>query len=246
MLPPRQDDWTVMQPLMFTEQKWQIAKQEVDGVIALLDLHAGASILDMPCGTGRHALELAKRNFKITGIDITENFIAEAKSRSKDLKVQAEWQVGDMLTFRRDQTFDAVINLYTSFGYFRSERENLRVVENFFHNLKPGGKLLMDLMSLEIFQEKLPPHYSKQQEDGSQLDIDHELAADHWLSTRWAVTANGKTKETIRSMKLHSKQELVHMLTKVGFHNFKFFGGFDRSEFSPKAEHLVITCERPY
>lgn len=117
-------------------------RREVDFIVRSLRLPVGARILDVPCGYGRHAAELARRGFRVVGIDLSPAMIAEARRR---------WIQGPRLRFRRGDMrrltvageFDAVVNMYTSFGYF-SSRENVAVLRRLTRALRPGGLILID------------------------------------------------------------------------------------------------------
>jgi SAM-dependent methyltransferase len=117
-------------------------RREVDSLVRSLRLPAGARILDVPCGYGRHAAELARRGFRVVGIDLSRAMIAEARRRWKK-RERLRFVRRDMrrLAFRGE--FDAVINMYTSFGYF-SPRENQAVLGRLARALRPGGLILID------------------------------------------------------------------------------------------------------
>lgn len=117
-------------------------RREVDFLLKGLTLAPGARILDVPCGFGRHAAALARRGFRVVGVDLSRAMIAEARGRFTE---------GPRLAFvRRDMRrlafrgeFDAVVNLYTSFGYF-TPAENRAVLRRLARALRPGGRLLID------------------------------------------------------------------------------------------------------
>ena len=117
-------------------------RREVDFVLKALALEPGARILDVPCGYGRHAASLARRGFRVTAVDLSRAMIAEARRRFTE---------GPRLAFvRRDMRrlayraeFDAVVNLYTSFGYFTAA-ENRAALRRLARALRPGGRLLID------------------------------------------------------------------------------------------------------
>jgi SAM-dependent methyltransferase len=117
-------------------------RAEVDFLVRSLGLREGGRILDIPCGYGRHASELARRGFPVVGVDLSRAMIAEARRR---------WTEGPRLRFLRQDMrrivfrneFDAVVNLYTSFGYF-APRENEAVLRRMAGALRPGGRILID------------------------------------------------------------------------------------------------------
>ena len=100
-------------------------------------------MLDLCCGVGRHSLELVRRGFRVTGVDRTQAYLdlvaAAAKREALDLELVRQ----DMREFHRDESYDGVINLFTSFGYFEDPRDDQRVVDNVYASLRSGGVLVM-------------------------------------------------------------------------------------------------------
>jgi SAM-dependent methyltransferase len=117
-------------------------RREVDFVVRALRLPPGARILDVPCGYGRHAAALARRGFRVVGIDLSRAMIAEARRRWTE-GPRLRFIQKDMRRLRAAGEFDAVINMYTSFGYF-SARENVAVLRRLTGALRPGGLILID------------------------------------------------------------------------------------------------------
>ena len=117
-------------------------RRQVDFVVRSLRLSPGARILDVPCGYGRHAAELARRGFRVVGVDLSRAMVAEARRRWTE-GPRLRFLRGDMRRLKARGEFDAVVNLYTSFGYF-SPRENLAALGRLARALRPGGLLLID------------------------------------------------------------------------------------------------------
>jgi SAM-dependent methyltransferase len=117
-------------------------RAEVDFVVRSLRLAPGARILDVPCGYGRHAAELTRRGFQVVGVDLSRAMMAEARRRWREgARLRFVRQDMRRLAFRAE--FDALVNLYTSFGYF-SPRENEAVLRRMARALRPGGRILID------------------------------------------------------------------------------------------------------
>jgi cyclopropane fatty-acyl-phospholipid synthase-like methyltransferase len=117
-------------------------EREVDGVIKLLDLHPEHAILDRPCGYRRHSVALAKRGLSIVGVDINGEELAVAQ-RQAHQRTNAQFMICDMRSIAFSNQFDAVINMFYSFGFFDTDDQDRAVLRNFYAALKPGGKFLM-------------------------------------------------------------------------------------------------------
>lgn len=114
-------------------------------------------LLDLGCGRGRHSITLAKRGFKLTGVDLSEEAIKKARRLAADEHLKSiDFFIGDM----RDpieRTFDAVLNLFTTFGYFLDDSENVDVLRNVHRMLKTGGLFMQDFMNSELVRMNLVP-----------------------------------------------------------------------------------------
>lgn len=114
-------------------------------------------LLDLGCGRGRHSITLAKRGYHVTGVDLSEEAIKKASQIAADDNLKnIEFFIGDM----RDpinRTFDAVLNLFTTFGYFLDDSENIDVLKNVNRMLKTGGLFMQDYMNSELVRMNLVP-----------------------------------------------------------------------------------------
>ena len=129
-------------------------------LVGFLQLKKGDRILDLPCGKGRHAVFLNAEGFKTTGADISENSIQYAKRfENANLK----FTIHDMRDPLSHQ-YDAIFNLFTSFGYFNEESTNIRILKNFKNALLPGGHIAVDFLNLKKVIKDLEPyqHFTKQ------------------------------------------------------------------------------------
>ena len=117
---------------------------EVDLIWRLLDLKPGMEVLDLACGHGRIANRLAQRGCAVTGLDVTQRFLHLARQDAAARAVHVEYTEGDMRSLPWTERFDAVVNWFTSFGYF-SDDDNRRVLAQIAHSLKPAGQLAIEV-----------------------------------------------------------------------------------------------------
>lgn len=123
--------WLEMEPVMFSENRWAEAAHDVAAIVALAGLDSAAGpVLDMPCGPGRHLQALAGAGFSATGVDRTARYLETARGRT-----DAELVQGDMRDFVRAGAFQAVLNLYSSFGYFDDIADDRKVLDNILSSL---------------------------------------------------------------------------------------------------------------
>lgn len=131
---------------------------EVDQLEALLQLRPPLRILDLPCGQGRHAIELARRGYQVTGVDLSAFMLEVGRDRASKAGVKVRWLEGDMREAIRGEHFDLILNLFTSFGYFDDPAEDRRVLVAAASMLGPGGRLVLEVINGERtmtqFQER--------------------------------------------------------------------------------------------
>lgn len=135
---PLQDEWTQNEIAFLTRQ---------------LPLPRYKRVLDLACGQGRHALELARRTYQVTGIDRDEAAILEASRRAREARQDITYLISDMRQLDElPSVFDAVISMWQSFCYF-DEETNVALLRSIFHKLAPGGRFVVDLYNRDYFEK---------------------------------------------------------------------------------------------
>lgn len=237
------DSWEIFADKMFSFEIMESAIKEVNSIISLLNIKADATVLDCPCGVGRHSFEFARSGFNVTGVDKTEKYLYEARKRAEKEKLVLEFIKSDMREFRRPDTFDAVVNLWNSFGYFENIEDDLKVLGNFYDSLKENGKFLIDVYGKEVVVKLLRKKDWYEEDDGS-IFLDERKISDDCgkLFTRWIlIDKDNNRKEFTYFQRLYSGTELVELVKKAGFKDVKIYGGFDGSPYNLDADRLVVT-----
>lgn len=146
------------------------ALQLVDLLVDELELHKCSEILDLGCGRGRHSINLNKKGYRVKGIDLSREAIktARAKVERMDLK-NISFEIRDM---RKpfDETFDAIVNLFTTFGYFKSDAENAKVLDSVVAMLKPAGIFVLDYLNAQKVRQSF-----RSSDSGEFQDIKYEI-----------------------------------------------------------------------
>ncbi len=140
--------------IVYKHRDMEAAAREVAAMSEWLHLSKGASVLDLCCGMGRHSVTLAELGYRVTGIDLSETLLTHA--RKYDAHQSIQWIRADMreLPFA-NQSFTAVVNFFTSFGYFTDDVENQRVLQEIDRVLAPGGKFLIDFFNAYVVRNNL-------------------------------------------------------------------------------------------
>jgi 2-polyprenyl-3-methyl-5-hydroxy-6-metoxy-1,4-benzoquinol methylase len=210
---------------------------DVDTIVRLLELETGAEILDCPCGHGRISNALAARGFRVTGIDASELFLDQARTEAQTQGLDVEYVQGDMRKLPWPGRFDALVNWFTSFGYF-SDGQNKAVLRQFHDALRPGGRLVLDTQNItRTLLQARPQHW---------LERDGNLMLDEWkldvenarFITERTVVRGGSTRRTHFVVRWFSPPELRVWLEEAGFENVQTPG--------LEAEtRLLVVADRP-
>lgn len=235
--------WKAWAPVMFPPERFQKAVAEVDQILKLLKIKPGAAILDLCCGPGRHSAELARRGFKVTGVDRTRAFLAQA--RKSAAKLDIEFVLSDMRRFRRPQAFAAIINMFTAFGYFKDPADDVRVLKNVHASLRKGGVFLIDLMGKERIAKIFAPRTWHREPDGTIILEERWLEDDFgWIENKWTMIRNGRMRTHNLSHRLYSAVELRTLLKQVGFTRISAFGNLDGGPYDQDAQRLVLVARK--
>jgi SAM-dependent methyltransferase len=236
--------WDTWRPTMFSEERWEKAPEEVDNLISLCGAKAGASVLDLCCGPGRHSLELARRGFSVTGVDRTKRYLEEGRRKAKKEGLGVQFVQKDMRKFLRPKAFDAAINLFTSFGFFEDQRDDELVVKNVFRSLKNGGVFVIDIIGKEIiariFRER-----DWHETNGTIMLEERKVSRDwSWMENRWLLVKGGKVKQFSFSLRPYSAAELTRLLTDCGFARTEVYGSLAGTPYDHQAKRLVAVAHK--
>lgn len=217
----------------------------MEAIVRMMDLKPKAKILDLCCGYGRHSIELVQRGFQVIGYDLSDFFIEKAKKDSVDLGVEIEFVKGDMRKLPFDKEFDAVVNIFTSFGFFDKESDDFKVTKGVSRALKKGGLFLLDLKNREYLIRNFQRRRWRQQEDFIMLEDNFfDLFTSRWELTRTLLFQNGRKKENSFSLRMYSFTEILNLLKKSGFILESVYGDFDFREYSLDSPRMILISRK--
>lgn len=236
--------WQTFGPEMFTAERLEAALEEAEQIMKLLKLRSGATILDLCCGIGRHSLALARKGYVVTGLDRTESYIVQARQQVNNESLSVNFVIGDARRFCQLESYDAVINMFTAFGYFEEQADDKRVLLNAYASLKRGGKLLIDIMGKEILARIYQVRDWHESDNGIFLRESQVDRAWSWINNRWLLIKNSKKYEHKFGHRIYSAAELSGLLNKAGFSQVEVYGSLDGSPYDHQAQRLVIIAAK--
>lgn len=236
--------WARFEDHLFTPARLEVARAEVDRLVALFDVHPPAEILDLGCGPGRHALEFARRGFRVTGVDRTRRYLEKARAVANVESLAIEFVESDMRNFVRADSFDAAINYFTAFGYFDDAADDLKVVQNLYTSLKTGGRLLIDVNGKEIIAAKYQPRGWDRH--GDMIVLEERRVFDGWkrLESKWTMIRGTERYESSVILRLYSGAELERLLLQAGFKRVELYGGLSGAPYDQTAERLIAIATK--
>lgn len=222
------------------------APSEAAFIARALRLKKGQRVLDLCCGTGRHSFELARRGALVTGLDATQEYLAQAR-RAAHKTVNPVFVRGDMRRLAFNGEFDAVVNLWTSFGYFEDPSDDLRSLRGAARALKPGGLFLIDVVNGDWNRRHAVPRNWSRRSDGTLVLEETELRAgrDPALLNAWTVIRPGK--RPIKAsffVRSYDAARLDALLRRAGLIPTRRWGGLDGSPFMGNSKRLVVLASR--
>lgn len=206
----------------------------IQNLISFLKLPKGSKVLDLACGKGRHAAILAENGFKTMGVDLAANSIEEAK---KIQLTNLHFSVHDMRE-PLNEKFNAVFNLFTSFGYFKDLNDNLKVIKSIESMLEPTGTAIIDFMNANKVINNLVPEETKKIEDIT-FEISRKYENQHIIK-KIDFEAEGRTfhfEEKVQGLK---KSDFEHLIQQSNLSIDAIFGDYDLSTFNENTSNRLI------
>jgi 2-polyprenyl-3-methyl-5-hydroxy-6-metoxy-1,4-benzoquinol methylase len=218
-------------------------RAEVDFVLERVELEPDARVLDVACGHGRHSLELARRGFAVTGVDLSPRSIELATAAAAREGLDATFAVRDARELGFDGEFDAAINLFTSaLGYFETDAENQRFVDGVARALRPGGAFLVDTINLLAlargFQELEWEEYASGtlMVERREFDFLTGRSRSDWTFVR----SDGSRHTLTHSLRVYAPHELIAMFEAAGLGVTGSWGGWDGGALSFDTPRLIL------
>lgn len=219
---------------------------EVQFIEAALAAAPGDAVLDLACGSGRHAILMARRGYRVTGVDFNPRYLEIAAGEARRAGVTVEWVACDMRALEFSGRFDRAYSFFTSFGYY-SDEENETVLSRIARALRPGGRLLLDVMNRDWLLTHPQQRTWTQREDGALImeEVSLDLRSSRVTSRLTLIEPDrgaGPVKQF--DLRAYTCAELTALLRRHGLEVSEVWGGADRSGYSTESRRLILLAEK--
>ena len=225
--------------LLYRNRNEAEAEGFVASLMQVLNLPVPSRILDLACGKGRHSRFLHSLGHEVLGVDLAANSIQLA---SEWKAPGLDFQVGDMREAQGKEEFDLVLNLFTSFGYFDSEEDNLKVLNAIKSALKPGGRLLLDFMNTAKVIHNLVPE-SLEQRDETTFHL-KRFVENGKICKSIRFESDGKSYEFREQVQALSQKDFLSYFEKSGLDVVLLSGDYKMNPFDEMNSDRMIFLVR--
>lgn len=223
----------------------RVTNAQVRYFIKKLGLKRGGKFLDCPCGIGRTALPMAKAGVRVTGVDITGSYLEECRKKANKSGLSIKLLEADMRRINFEREFDAVGNIWTSFGYFTKESDNLLVLKKAFEALKPGGKFLLHTINRDWIVHNFTPSDWSEMNGLKVLNKRKFDYASSSMDDTWLFIKDGEEQSIDIYLRIYSLHELIAWFKKVGFVDVQGFGSMKDEPVTRDNRYMFIFGTRP-
>jgi SAM-dependent methyltransferase len=239
-------DWYVeafqdLYPALYPHRDEAAADREVAELAGWLGWSGRERVLDACCGGGRHLAAMRSRGFDAWGIDLSPPLLARACARSG---LAGRAVRADVRRLPFGEVFDAVVNLFTSFGYFLSEEENLAGLREWTRVLRPGGILLIDHMNRPALEKTLVPE-SRDRRGDLEVVQKRRIEGDRVVKEIEVFGPDGSVRRFQENVRLYRQEEFLELGRALGWERILFAGSFDGAALGEDSPRMIVRAEKP-
>ncbi len=244
--------WVTYAPYLFDEKRWAEAESATSMMLDFVTSRCTESekhkkrysVLDACCGPGRFALEFARRGHEVTAVDIVQAFLDALEETAGTENLAITTVCSDILAFEAQNEFDIALNLYTSFGYFPAEQDDIKLLSSMHRALKPGGWFFLEVLSKEICAKYFTEGEWFEKNNAlvcTQFTVDEGW---NYLNNRWIVCKNGQITDTTWKLRLYSYSDLKQIMLGIGFSEVQSYGSFTFTPYDHRAQTLLVAARK--
>lgn len=227
--------------ILYADRDLQEAEAFIGTLVKKLPMPAGSRVLDLACGKGRHSVTLHQLGMNVTGVDLSSESIAAARKHEKP---GLEFYEHDMRRPFRINYYDYILNLFTSFGYFESERDNAHVISSVHSGLKEGGVFILDFFNGAKVEQLLSQPYDLVKTIGGVTFNMHKYLHNRHVYKEIRFTDGGQDYFFTERVQLLTAADLERLLGPQ-FKILHLHGSYALDPFDEKtSERLIVTAQK--
>lgn len=197
------------------------------------------SILDAACGAGRHSIYLASKGFQVVSFDLSKTLLLKAKVDAKKRSVENNFVCADLRNIYFRKKFDLIINLFTSFGYFKNDEENFKFINTAYSLLNENGFYVLDYLNKNYLLANLTGESEK--EINGRIIIEKRKVVNNRIIKEIQIKKGLEEQHFIESVRLYSKTEIDEQFKKIGFTIVSVFGDYDGTNYDEQNSSRLIS-----
>lgn len=229
---------------LYDRELAQRTPKEIDQFEALLRIRPPLRVLDLGCGQGRHAIELARRGYEVSGLDLSPYLLGVARERAEANGLGVQWVLGDMRQPLSGQRFDLILSLFTSLGYFADPADDLQVARAAASMLDSGGRFFVEVVNgtriIDNFQER--DWFTVG--DAAVMERRVLEPKSRRMVVERTIERHGELEVNVHVIRLYGARELETLLHDVGFAQVQLYGDWDGSPVAPGSLRVLATATK--
>ncbi|MGC6470266.1 MAG: methyltransferase domain-containing protein [Flavobacteriales bacterium] len=236
------DTWfdTPYYHILYKDRNEQEAKYFISNLLHFLKPDKNDTFLDLACGKGRHSLMINSHGYKVEGIDISRNSITIANKLSNK---HLAFNVHDIRTIYKPNSFNYALNLFTSFGYFENDIEHQNTIDSISHNLIENGKLIIDFLNVKKTLLNLT-EYEEKIVDNITFKIRRSLK-NNYLIKDIRFEDQGKSYHFTEKVKAYTLNDFINLFENAQMKIINLWGDYELNDFNAEdSPRLIITAQK--
>ncbi len=226
--------------ILYKSRNKDEASDFIKTIISNLSLKSNESVLDLGCGTGRHSISLSNHFKLVHGIDISSYNISIA---NKNKKENLKFFISDMRNFETNIKYGYIFNLFTSFGYFKKNEDNLKVLKSCYHHLNKNGLLIIDFLNSEQIKSTINGLKEMKNISGISFNI-HKEIIDDYVIKKIEIKDGEASYNFQEKVQLFKIEDFKKMFEFSGFKIISSYGDYQMNPYDLNSSRLILCAKK--
>ena len=240
------DDWFInwfnskYYHILYKSRNKNEASDFIKTIISTLSLKSNNTVLDLGCGNGRHAISLSNHFKLVHGIDISSENISIANNHKKE---NLKFFISDMRNFDTNTKYDYIFNLFTSFGYFKKNEDNIKVLNSCHHHLNKDGLLFIDFLNSEHIKRTINGLKESKYISGIRFNI-HKDIIDDYVVKKIDIKDGEENYNFHEKVQLFKIEDFKKMFEITGFEIISIYGDYQMNPYDLNSSRLILSAKK--